>query len=285
MKSITLLAFMKIGSRILLFIGLVFFISACNRNSVTKILKSKDVEYRLRMAEQYFANKKYGKAQVLFEDLFPILRSDPRFEDVYYKYAFCAYYQKDYMNAENLFKGFIEVFPKSQRVPEVDYMHAYCFFKQSPKVDLDQTTTQKTIGYMQAHLNNYPESVKQEDAKKIIEQCYQKLELKEFKSAELYYNLGSYRAAAISFTTLLNHYPESAKADEYKLMVIKSYYQYAHMSIESKQVERFEKVMEEYYDFVDRFPDSKLTKEAEKYFNLSKNNLKAINHEQTNQKS
>jgi outer membrane protein assembly factor BamD len=263
----------------------VLSLAGCNKNTVSKILKSKDVEYRLGMAEQYFANKKFGKAQLLYEDLFPLLRNDTRFEDLYFKYAYCAFYQKDYMNAENLFKGFLEAFPKSQKASEVDFMRAYSFFKQSPRVELDQSATQKAIGYLQAHLNNYPESPKQEEAKKIIEQCYEKLELKDYKSAELYYNVGSYRAAAITFTNLLNHYPESKSGDGYKLMIIKSYFQYAGMSVEEKQKERFEKVIEEYYDFVDRFPESKLLKDAEKYFNLSKNNLNAVKNEQTNKKS
>ena len=276
---------MNTGLRLLFLFVLIGSLAACNRKTVTKILKSNDVEYKLRMAEQYFANKKYSKAQIIYEDLFPVLRSDPRFEDLYYKYAFCAYYLKDYMNAENLFKGFLDAFPKSQRAAEVDYMHAYCFFKQSPKVELDQTPTEKTIGFMQAHMNNYPESSKMEDARNIISQCYEKLELKEYKGAELYYNIGAYRAAAISFTNLLNHYPDSKKTDEYKLMIIRSYYEFANMSIDAKQKERYEKVVEEYYDFVDRFPDSKLLKDAEKYFNLSKNSLKVINNEQTDKKS
>lgn len=284
-NNLTSWAFMNIRISFLVFFVGIFSLTSCNRNAVTKILKSKDVEYKLGMAEQYYANKKFSKAQMLYEDLFPLLRNDPRFEDLYFKYANCAFYQKDYMNAENLFKGFLEAFPKSTRASDVDYMRAYSFFKQSPRVELDQTSTQKTIGLMQAHLNNYPESPKQQEAKNIIEECYEKLELKDFKSAELYYNVGSYRAAAITFTNLLNHYPESKKGEEYKLMIIKSYFQYAGMSVEEKQQERFEKVVEEYYDFVDRFPESKLLKDAEKYFNLSKNNLKANKNEQTDKKS
>jgi outer membrane protein assembly factor BamD len=276
---------MNLHIRLVIGFVVLVFLAGCNRNAVTKILKSKDVEYKLGMAEQYFAKQKYSKAQILYEDLFPLLRNDPRFEDLYFKFAYCSFYQKDYLQSESLFKGFLEAFPKSKRASEVDFMRAYSFFKQSPRVELDQSATQKAIGFLQAHLNNYPESPKLEEAKKIIEQCYEKLELKDFKSAELYYNIGSYRAAAITFTNLLNHYPESKKADEYKLMIIKSYFQYAGMSVEEKQKERFEKVVEEYYDFVDRFPDSKLLKDAEKYFNLSKNNLNAVKNEQTDKKS
>jgi len=266
---------MNLIIRFLFVVTVVGTLTGCSKKTITNILKSKDVEYKLGMAEQYYANKKWSKAQILYEDLFPLLRNDPRFEDLYYKYAYCAFNQKDYLSAENLFKGFLEVFPKSVRAAEVDYMKAFCYYKQSPRVELDQTPTQKAIGSMQAHLNNYPESSKAAEARKIIDESFAKLELKEQKSAELYYNVGSYRAAAITFTTLLNSYPESKRADEYKLMIIKSYYQFAGMSIDEKQKERYGKVIEEYYDFVDRFPESTLLKEAEKYFNLSSNNLKA----------
>ncbi len=258
---------------------------SCNRNSITRIMKSKDVEYKYRKGEQFYAAKKYTKAQIIFEDLFPLMRNDARFEDLYYKYAYCAYHLEDYLNAENLFKGFLDVFPKSARAAEVDYMRAYSYYKQSAPVELDQTATQKTIGLLQAHINNYPESPKLTSANEIIERCYQKLELKESMAADLYFKIGSFRAAAIAFTQLLNHYPQSAEADRYKYMIIRAYYQYAFMSVSAKQQERYEKVIDEYYDFVDRFPDSKLTKDAEKYFQLSKTNLKNIKDEQTDKKS
>jgi outer membrane protein assembly factor BamD len=248
-------------------------------------MKSKDIEYKLKKGEQFYASKKYTKAQLIFEDLFPLMRNDARFEDLYYKYAYCAYYMDDYLNAENLFKGFLDVFPKSSRASEIDYMRAYCYYRQSPIIELDQSATEKTIGFMQVHINNYPESPKLESANEIIDRCNQKLELKEANAADLYFKVSSYKAAAISFTQLLNHYPQSAMADRYKFMIIRSYYEYAFMSVLSKQTERYEKVIEEYYDFIDRFPESKLTKDAEKYFQLSQNNLKAIKNEQTNQKS
>jgi outer membrane protein assembly factor BamD len=79
---------------------------------------------------------------------------------------------------------------------------------------------------------------------------------------------------------LLNGYPESGKADEYKLMVIKSYFRFAELSIEEKKTERFEKVINECEDFVDRFPESKLRKEAEDYLNLSQTNIKNLRNEQ-----
>jgi outer membrane protein assembly factor BamD len=78
----------------------------------------------------------------------------------------------------------------------------------------------------------------------------------------------------------MNNYPESQKGDEYKLKIIISWYRFAKMSFEDKQVERFEKVISEYQDFADRFPESKLLKEAENYNNLSQNQIKTLKNEQ-----
>ncbi len=258
--------------------ALLLALGSCSKFG--KVLKSKDYNYKLAMADKYFDTKKYKYAQQLYEELFPLFKGTQQFEELYYKYAYCFYYGRDYHEAENLFKGFLEVFPNSPKSEEVDYMRAYCFYKQSPRVELDQTNTNKAMGMMQTFINTHPGSPRIKEATAIIDEGRAKLEKKEYHSAQLYFDLGSYRAAAISFANLLNNYPESAKGDIYKLMVIKSYYKYAQMSILEKQIERFEKVIEEYEDFVDRFSDSKLLKDAESYNNLSINKIKAIKNEQ-----
>lgn len=237
-------------------------------------MKNKDYEYKYKMAEQYYAKKDYTKAQVLFEDIFPYVKGTSRYEDMYYKFAYSYYYQGDYLNAENLFKSFVENFPNSVQGEECDYMRAYCYYKQSPKVDLDQTNTNKTMQLMQVFINTHPTSKRVQDATDIIDKCREKLEAKEFKSAELYYNLGFYKAAAIAFANVSDNFPDSKRADEYKLQVIKAYFRYAEMSYEEKQQERFEKVLTECADFADRYADSKYLEEVNKLKLQSTNNIK-----------
>lgn len=253
-------------------------LSSCSEFS--KVQKSTDYDYKLRMADKYYVNKKYNYAQQLYEELFPLLKGQPQFEDVFYKFAYCSYYLRDWLQAENLFKQFVEVFPTSPRAEEMEYMRAYTFYRQSPKQELDQMNTQKTIGFMQTFINTHPGSPRIKEATEIIDKSRAKLELKEFKNAELYYNLGQYRASAIAFTSLMNDFPDSEKSEEYKLLVIKSYYLFANNSIDDKKAARFEQVINECHDFADRFPESKLLKEVERYQNLSQNNIKAIQNEQ-----
>ena len=259
---------------------LILLVSITSCNKFSKIQKSKDYEYKLSMAEEYFNNKKYRFAQQLYEELFPVFKGTQKFEDLYYKYAYCFYYDGMYSDAENLFKGYLEFFPNSAKAEEVDYMKAYCYYKQSPKLELEQVNTVKAMGMMQTFISTHPGSSRNKEATEIIDKSRAKLEMKEFRGAQLYYNLSEFRAAAIAFSNLLNNYPESTLGESYKLMVVKSYYKFAKMSIAEKQEERFEKVTTEYQDFLDRFPESKLLKEAEDFSLQSQNQLKAIKNEQ-----
>lgn len=257
----------------------LFSIIIAGCGGISKVLKNPDAEYKLRMAEQYYAKKKYTYAQQLYEDIIPFFKGRPEFEDIYYKYAYTAYYQKDYLNAENLFKTYLEVFPNTHRSEEMDYMRAYTFYKQSPKSELDQSNTIKAMGMMQTFINTHPGSTRIKEANEIIDISRRKLEDKDYKAAQLYYDIGQFRAAAVSFNNLLNLYPESEKGDEYKLMSIKAFFRFAELSVEEKKTERFEKVVEECNDFTDRFPQSQLSKEVAHYLNLSQNNLKNTSNE------
>lgn len=254
-------------------------LSACN-SKFTKILKSPDNDYKLKMADQYYEAKNFNKAQQLYVELFPIFKGSDKFEELYYKYAYCSYYLKNYLDAENLFNGYLGVFPNSSRAEEVAYMHALTYYKQSPKPELDQTNTLKAIGMMQAFINNYPNSARIKEAQAIIDEARNKLEIKDFKAAKLYYDIGQYQAAGIYFMNLLNNYPDSHSGDEYMLMVVKSYYEFARLSVPDKQEERYQKVVSEYFDFVDRYPESALLKEAENFRTISEDQIKKLKNEQ-----
>jgi len=258
----------------------IIALSVVSCSKFSKVQKSTDYDYKLRMAEKYYVAKKYNYAQQLYEELFPLMKGQPQFEDLFYKYAYCSYYLRDWLQAENLFKQFVEVFPNSPKAEEMEFMRAYTYFRQSPKPELDQTNTQKTIGLMQTFINTHPNSPKNKEASDIMDKCRAKLEEKAYSSATLYYNMSHFRAAAIAYTSLMNDFPDSQKSDAYKLQVIKSYYLFAENSIEDKKIARFEQVITECNDFMDRFPESGLKKEVENYQTLSKNNLKAINNEQ-----
>lgn len=264
----------------LLSIVLIAGVLIVSCNSSSKVLNSKDPEFKLTKADEYFAKKKYQIAAQLYEQLFASYKGTQKFEDLYYKYAYCYYYMGSYEDAENLFKGFLEVFPTSTRAEEIAYMRAYSYYKQSPRLELDQSSTQRAMAMMQTFINTHPGSERNKEAAEIIDASRKKLEDKERRGAKLRYDLGQFRAAALAYETLMNNFPETTSGDEYKLMVVRSYYKYANLSIDARKIERFEKVITEYEDFSERFPESKLLKEVENYKNLSLNQIKELKNEQ-----
>jgi len=100
-------------NRIILLFCLVLSLSACT-SKFQKVLKNKDTDYKVKMAEKYFAEKKYINAQQLFESVIQFVKGTPRYEELYLMYANSYYYDKDYDNAENIYKTFIEYFPNSE---------------------------------------------------------------------------------------------------------------------------------------------------------------------------
>ncbi|HSK14181.1 MAG TPA: outer membrane protein assembly factor BamD, partial [Phnomibacter sp.] len=273
--SLTLPARMRNFFFILLIVNVL---AGCS--NVNKILKSNDYEYKLKKANELYEKKKYSQAVLIYEDIFPVLKGTAQFEDLYWNYAFSHFYMKDYINAENLFKGVIENFPTSPRAEEAFFLRAFCFFKQSPKPDLDQTSTMKAISFLQTFMVRHPSSERNKEAQDIIDKLRVKLEMKDKRNAELYYNLGYYKAAATAYSEMMLNFPDSEYGDEYKLMVIKSYFEYAKKSITTKQLERYEQVLDECADFTDRFPDSKLITDVGRYRSLTENQIKNLKDEQ-----
>ncbi len=265
---------MRILKTFLALILCSFLVVGCSKYN--KIEKSKDTTYKLAKADEYYANKKYRKAQQLYESLFAAYKGSDKFEDLYYKWAYSYYYQGLYEQAEAYFKSFLETFPNSKRAEEIDYMKAYSYYKQSPKLELEQTNTIKAMNMMKIFISNHPKSERIAEATSIIDESRQKLEMKDYRAAQLYYNLKHYRASAIAFADITNSFPESVRGDEYMLMVVKSYYKFAKLSINTKQEERYQQAIDEFENFRDRYPDSKLLAQAEEYKNLSINHIKDI---------
>lgn len=273
---VTFAPFMKFLTGIIL----ALFLVSCGPG-MNKILKSKDPAYKLKMADAFYAKKKWTKAQTIYDDVLPYYKTTPQAQDIFYKYAYSAFNQKDYTLSENLFKQYLESFPNSPRSEEIEYMRAYTFYLESPKAELDQTNTYKAISNLQTFVNTHPQSVRITDANRLIDELRKKLEIKDYKSAMLYYNMGEFRAAGVTFTNLLNSNPESTSSDQYKFLAIKSFYRFAELSVATKKAERFQDVVNEANEFIDRFPESKYRKDVENYITLSNSEIqKFSNNEQ-----
>jgi outer membrane protein assembly factor BamD len=105
---------------------------------------------------------------------------------------------------------------------------------------------------------------------------------KAFVAARLYFNLNNYKAAIVSLNTCLVEYPDSKNREEMMFMLLESKYMLASKSIFSKQTERYQDVVDEYYSFIAEFPESKNKNEADNIFEKSSKYVKVSESEISN---
>ncbi len=258
---------------------LIVIISLSSCSQYSRMQKSNDYKKKLAYADKLYQNEKYNKAQVIYGQVKDAFKGTQQYEQLFYNYAYTYYYMKDYESAAFYFKNFVQIFPNSSKTEEMNYMQAYCFYKLSPRVELDQTNTMKAISAMQTFINIYPNSERVKEGTAIIDKCRAKLEQKEYRAAKLYYDLGYYKAAGISFANLLLDYPDSEQGDRYKFLSIKSYFKYADNSVIAKQKERYQTVVTQYLNFEDFYPNSSYLKEAKTYYTSAKESIQSLDHE------
>jgi outer membrane protein assembly factor BamD len=113
---------------------------------------------------------------------------------------------------------------------------------------------------------------------------------KELYSAQLYYDLGSYfgnctsggnnyEACVITSQNALKDYPYSKFRENFSVLIMKSKYELAQMSIEEKKLDRFQDAQDECYGFINEFPDSKEKATAEKYIEKCKDYITSHENE------
>jgi len=260
--------------RLILPVFIVFFLFSCS--GFKRVMKSTDVEYKFKKAEEYYKAEKYGLVIPLMEDLIPSFRGTAKSEWVYYYYAMSHYYLGDFMTASVYLKNFVKTFPKSDLAEECAFLGAYCTYLQSPKYSLDQTETRNAINDFQLFLNRYPESSKRDTVNTLMIKCSEKLELKSFEISKLYFRTEKYKSAVVSFENTLKDFPNTRFEEEILLMMLKANYQLAMHSIEEKQKERLESTIKAYQRYIDKYSQSENTRDAEAIYKTTVQQLEKI---------
>lgn len=235
-----------------------------------KILKSVDYEKKYLFAKKYYNEGKHLRAQPLFDELLTAYRGSDKAEDIYYYYIYNEFNLKNYPIAGFHFKNFSTSFPNSSRLEETEYMHAYCLSLESPVFSLDQTATKKGIEAYQVFINKFPKSARVDEANKAIDRLRGKLQQKALASANMYFKMEDYRAAAISFQNVLREFPDLSNREDIEFLVVKSFYFFAEKSLDLKKTERYGKAAEYAQDYLDDFPKGVYVKDVNRFLADSK---------------
>ncbi|MFH1161355.1 MAG: outer membrane protein assembly factor BamD [bacterium] len=255
-----------------LFLTLIAVISC--RHS--RLLKNPDLDVKYEAAIKYYNEKDYSRALQLFDQMMGAIRATDKAEDIYYYYSYSYFHQKDYTLASYYFKRYYSNFPNSARAEECLFMSAYCNYLNAPVYSLDQTNTNEAIKELQLFINIYPKSKRVPECNDLIDKSREKLELKDYKIAKLYYRMGDYAAAIMSFQNILKEFPETIHREEILFLILKAYHKYAMLSVKEKQYERFSSTSVAFQDFIKEYPVSKFYGEAHGLNDRTKEELKRM---------
>jgi outer membrane protein assembly factor BamD len=234
-----------------------------------KLLKSSDYKLKFEKSVEYHEDGDYVRASRLLDQIASMYRGTTKADTVYYYQAYSYFHQRDYILGGHHFANLAGNYPNSAFAEEADFMTGYCFYMQSPRPSLDQDNTINAIAAFQVFIISYPSSRRVADAHKFITELQDKLVEKSYLSAKLYYDLGDYKASIIALRNSLNEYPETKHREELMYLILRSNFLLASNSILSKQKERFQSAVDEYYSFISEFPESKYRRDADRIYENS----------------
>ena len=251
---------------------LALIITSCGEYE--KLLKSTDNELKRQKVFDYYDDGKYTKSIELLSQILPRFRATDQAEQLSWINAQAHYRIRDYLMAGQYYQEFADTYPGSNNAEEASYLAAMCEYYQSPRPELDQANTRKAIESFTIFMQRYPTSTHNDECKSRILELQEKLVEKSYLSARLYYDLKEYRAATISLANSLKEYPDTKYREELMFLKLDALYQYAVNSVPEKKVERYQTTLDEYYSFIEEYPQSTFLREANR---ISENTAKFLN--------
>ena len=233
---------------VFLLMMITVLLSSCGEYN--KILKSTDYELKYSYAKKYFNAKQYNKSATLLDELVTIFKGTAYAEESLYLLAQSYYGQKDYQTASQYFNTYYTTYPKGEYTELARYYSGYGLYLDSPDPRLDQTQTYEAINQLQLYLEYYPQSERAAEAQKIMRD-------------------NNYLSAVITAENALKNYPYSKYREEFMFYVLRSKYEQAIASVEEKLQGRYREVVDEYYTYMNEYPEGKYVKQAQKFYDYA----------------
>ena len=257
------------------------FLTSCGEYN--KVIKSTDYTNKYEAAKSYFGQGQYMKASTLLEELIPILKGTSDAEESLYMLAMAYYNQGDYISASHYFTNYYNTYPKGTYTELARFHSGKALYLDTPEARLDQSSTYKAIQELQLFMEYFPQSDRTSESQVMIFALQDKLVLKEYLSAKMYFDLGTYTgnasmnadgqingnnflACITTAQNILKDYPYTSMREDVSILLLRAKYKLGVESVQEKIEERMRETIDEYYAFKNEFPESKYMKEVEKIY-------------------
>ena len=258
----------------------ILLLSSCAQEFNT-VYKSQDFRYKYEYAKECFANGKYTRASSLLQELIVQQKGTQDAQESLYMLGMSEYMNRDYETASETFKRYVKSYPRGVYAELAEFYAGEALYMSTPEPRLDQSQTVQAIAAYQEYLDLYLDAKYKDKAQKRLFALQDKLVDKELRSAQLYYDLGSYfgncgrgennyTACIVTAQNAIKDYPYTDKREDFALLIMKSKFELAQQSVDAKKLERFQDAEDECYGFINEYPDSKERKRAEDYIEKCK---------------
>lgn len=165
--------------------------------------KFKDAEEKMQKFKYEDARKAYQEIQEKAPD-----RSYDA--DIMLRIADTYYGEEKYSEALVEYQAFINFHPVHRDASYAQYQIGMCSYQELTTIDRDPAVTRAALREFQNLLVKYPGSPYEEEAKKHIAACKERLAEYELYVGKFYHKKGSYQAAVGRLEKLLKDYPGSS---------------------------------------------------------------------------
>lgn len=249
-----------------LLVLLLLVLASCSEYQT--LYKSSDYEYKYEAAKQFYTQGDYMKCYTILNEVVSYLKGSDKGEDAAYMIGMAFLRDGDYDNATASFRQYYLFYPRGTYAELCRFYSGKAQYLNVPEFELDQTSTYTAISELQVFIEYYPDSPYRAEAESMVFELQDHLARKEYGSAKLYYDLGTYLgnnylSCIVTAQNALKEYPYTKYREDLSILVVRAMYAQSRESHFSVQGDRFRQTLDECYAFKNEFDQSQYLEEVD----------------------
>jgi outer membrane protein assembly factor BamD len=180
--------------------------AGCPKRAVIPPLPQ-DAQQAIDQATANLEAKRYGKAEEQFTFIIFNFPGSRQASDAQYYLAETYFRSKDYVQAQDEFDFYLKSFPNGRFQEEATYKLAVSYLRSAPSHVRDQARALKAQEIINEFIETYPDSPLRTEAEQLLGDIAERLALREFDAARIYYTSGEYKSALVYYRYVNDTYP------------------------------------------------------------------------------
>ena len=192
--------------RRLILVLLVLAVAGCPKRAQLRPVPQ-DAQQTIDQATANLEAKRYRQAEDQFTFIIFNFPGSRQASDAQYYLAETYFRSKDYLQAQDEFDFYLKSFPNGRFQEEATYKLAVSYLRSAPSHVRDQARALKAQEIVNQFLETFPDSPFRPEAERLLGDIAERLALREFDAARIYYTSGEYKSALVYYNFVNGTYP------------------------------------------------------------------------------